>query len=117
IPEDALTEMMGGIDESDYDNTLDAALIEMNDKNGTYYNAPGNGMVQLFLDRTDLSFAVISEVTRLRLFGQPNSARETAAEGLPPLLILVNNTGGKTLDRIELFHGNTRPLVLVITSA
>lgn len=117
LPDDALTDMMASLDESDLDNVLDMAIVDMNIKNGAQFNTNGKGMTQLFLDRTELTQVVVEGVTRLRLFGQPNETKAAAAALLPPLLIIVDNRGGQILSNIDLFHGNRRPVIIVMISA
>lgn len=117
IPDDALTEMMASLDENDLGSLLDTAIIDMNVKNGTQYNTDGKGKVQLFLDREELGPVVVESVTRLRLFGQTNGTKAAAAALLPPLLVIVDNRGGEILDNIDLYHNNSRPVIVVIASS
>jgi len=117
VPDDALTDMMATLDEADLDNVLDMAIVDMNIKNGAQFNTNGKGMAQIFLDRTELSQVVVEGVTRLRLFGQPNATKAATAAMLPPLLIIVDNRGGQVLSNIDLFHGNRRPVIVVMISA
>ena len=117
IPDDALTQMMAALDESDLGSVIDTAITDMNIKNGAQYNTNGKGKVQIFLDRPELSQVVVAEVTKLRLFGQPDATKAAAAALLTPLLIIVDNRGGQVLTDIDLFHGNRRPLIVAIISA
>ena len=117
IPNDALTDMMATLDESDLGSVLDTAITDLNIKNGAQYNTNGKGKVQIYLDRPELSQVIVEGVTRLRLFGQPNATKAAAAALLPPLLVVVDNRGGQVLTDIDLFHGNSRPLIVVMISA
>lgn len=117
VPDDALTEMMANLDEDSLDDALDMAIIDMNIKNEAQFNSNGKGKVQLFLDRPEITQVVVKDVKWLRLFGQPNATKAAAAALLPPLLLCIDNRGGEALARIDLFHENQRPLIVVIASA
>ncbi|MEQ1840263.1 MAG: hypothetical protein ABL994_07640 [Verrucomicrobiales bacterium] len=117
VADDALTVMMASLDEASLDNTLDMAIVDMNIKNGARFNTNGKGMAQIFLDRSELTQVVVEGVTRLRLFGQSDAAKAATAATLSPLLIIVDNRGGQILSNIDLFHGNRRPVIVVMISA
>lgn len=116
VPDDALTEMMAAVDEASLTPALDAAITAMNERNGAQYNVNGAGKVQFFLERPEISRIVVTNVKHLRLFGQSDAASASAAAALSPLVIVVDNRGGESLDRIDLVHDNTRPLIIVAAS-
>ncbi len=115
-PDDALSAMMAAIDEDTLGNALDMALVAMNVKNGALYSGNGKGTVQIFLDHPELNRVVVEDTARLRLVGQSDETKAAAAAALPPLVLVVDNRDGRALSRIELFHENRRPLVLVAAS-
>ncbi len=118
LPDDALTAMMAAIDHNAIPDALDTALRAMNEKHKAQYNNDGKGMVQIYLDHPGLSRVHAHGVSRLRLVGQPDTAKSNAAAALLPLLVVIDNRGGgSVLDRIDLLHENHRPLVLVVASA
>ncbi len=93
------------------------AIVGMNDKNEAQFNSDGNGKVQFFLDRPELTRVFVADVKRLRLFGQPNAIRSAAAAAMRPLIVIIDNRAGEVLTNIDLFHQNQRPLIVVIASA
>jgi len=117
IPDDALTSMMATLDDVDLDTALDIAITDLNVKNDAQFNATGKGLAQIFIDRPEISQIVVENITRLRLFGQPNAVKAAAAAALPPLLVIIDNRSGTLLGRIDLFHENRRPLILVVASS
>ncbi len=117
LPDDALTRLMTLLEESDLGTPFDTAMTELNRKNGARFNANGNGLVQIFLDRPEITQIVAKHITRLRLFGQSDSIAAAAAESLPPLLVVVDNRDGTTLEQIDFLHENRRPLILLIASS
>ncbi len=117
VADDALTAMMGNLDEAALDPVVDMGIVDMNIKNGARFNANGKGAAQIYLDRPELTQVVVEGATGLRLFGQSTAAKAATAATLPPLLILVDNRGGQVLSNIDLYHGNRRPLIIAVASA
>jgi hypothetical protein len=117
LPDDALTALMGTIDETDLGTVLDQNLLAMNAKYGARFNTTGKGVAQVYLDRPELTRVVVSNVARLRLIGQTDAASATAAKALAPLLILVDNRTAGTLSIIDLFHENQRPLIIAVAGS
>jgi hypothetical protein len=116
VPDDALTEMMAGIDEASLTPALDAAVTAFNVKTGTQYNNNGAGKVQFHLNRPEISRVIATNVKHLRLFGQADAATAASAASLPPLVIVIDNRGGESMTRIDLVHENQRPLIVVAAS-
>lgn len=116
IPDDALTGMMATINDADLDSALDVAITDLNVKNDAQFNGNGQGMVQIFIDRPENNQVIVEGVNRLRLFGQPNTAKGDAAALLPPLLVVVDNRAGGSLTQIDLHHENKRPLIVLLVA-
>jgi len=117
LPDDALTALMGTIDETDLGTVLDQNLLAMNAKNGARFNSTGKGVAQVYINRPEITRVVVSNVSRLRLIGQADAAAATAAKALAPLLVLIDNRASGTLSRIDLFHENQRPLIIAIAGS
>lgn len=117
LPQDALAALMNAIDETTLEESIDNRLLQMNARNGTIYHSNGRGSLQVFLDHPDLHHIVVEDLSRLRLVGQSDSGAASAAVSQSPIVLVVDNRAGRSLERIELFHENHRPLILVLASA
>ena len=116
-PNDALTQMMAAIDESTLTPALDNAIIDFNISKGSDYNVNGSGTVTVYLDQVGIERVLATNVSRLRLVGQRDATSGGTAATHPPLLLVVDNRSGGTLNRVDFIHENSRPLILVLASS
>ena len=106
LPHDALTALMATIDESTLTPVLDDAFLTFNEEHGADFNVNGKGTVTIYLDQAGVE----------RILATDSTSAEAAV--LPPLLLVVDNrSGAVNLERLELLHGNARPLILVVASS
>lgn len=116
-PDDALSQMMGTLDQATLTAVLERSILDMNLRFGALYNTDGKGGVTLYLGNAGLDRVRVGEVGQLRLVGQANAIASSAAAALPPLLVAVDDRNlppGANLAQIKLFDENHRALALAI---